>query len=245
METDFDESGGVDAQEGVPVGAGFAKVRDGCAVPRFLLRSHPCAMDGIAAYGEFNATMVAFQQPLGESEINLSYRALAESVGKFGVREIIFGDEYHAGSLLVETVNNTGAQGTCRLRERLPAAEKGVDKRASGIAGSSVNGHAGGFVDGHEVVIFIEDVQRDGFGFGAERRAFGCVESDAFAAVKMEGAFAGGGAVDEHEARFNEFLDAGAGEFGTVRGDETVQASARVFPRDEQFAVGEWHGKIV
>ena len=80
--------------------------------------------------------------------------------------EVVFGDEDDAGGFLVEAMDDAGAKDVAALRERLAAAEKRVDERAFVVAGAGVDDHAGGFVDGEDVVVFVEGFERDGFGFG-------------------------------------------------------------------------------
>jgi len=90
-----------------------------------------------------------------------------------------------------------------------------------------VDGHASGLVDDDEVVVFVEDVEGDGFGFSFEGSARFGLNRDALAATKFL-ARLGRLAVDENEAGIDEFLDAGAGQFSGVRGDKAVKARAGV-----------------
>ena len=73
------------------------------------------------------------------------------------MREIIFGDEHDSGGFLVEAVNDARPQRIAGLRKSLTAAEERVNERAGGISRASVDGHARGFVDDDDVVIFIQD----------------------------------------------------------------------------------------
>jgi len=131
----------------------------------------------------------------------------------------------------------------------LAAAEERVDECAGDRSGAGVNGHAGGFIDDDDVVVFVENVERDGFGLGDDGRALGRFESDFFCAANVLRAFSCGSAIDEDEAGFDEFLNAGAGEFGAAGGDKAVETRAGVFRRSKEFAVcgwrGRWHGEIV
>ena len=163
--------------------------------------------------------------PCDEGDVGFVDGALAEGFAEPGVGGVVFGDEDDAGGFLVEAMNDAGAKGVAGLRERLAAAEEGVDERAGGVAGAGVDGHAGGLVDGDDVVVFVENVERNGFGFGAERRARLRIDGDFFAAVEAVRAF-GGLAVDEDEAAVDEFFHAGAAEIGTVGGDDAVEAVA-------------------
>jgi len=48
--------------------------------------------------------------------------------------------------------------------------EQGVDECAVAVARASVYDHAGGFIDDDDVRVFIEDLDRQVFGLGFERR---------------------------------------------------------------------------
>jgi hypothetical protein len=86
-----------------------------------------------------------------------------------------------------------------------------------------VDDHACGFVDGEDVVIFVEDFERDVFGFGLNRGArLGCY-GDFFTATQAMGGFYML-TVDEDGGGIDEFLDAGTGEVGAVGGDDAVEA---------------------
>jgi len=73
-------------------------------------------------------------------------------------------------SAFVETMHDAGAKRVTALRERLPAAKQRVHQRAAGIACAGVYGHSGWLVDGQDVLVFLENIERNGFGFSAQRR---------------------------------------------------------------------------
>jgi len=146
---------------------------------------------------------------LHEGDVGLFDFATAEGFAELAVRDLIFGDEDDAGSVFVEAVHNAGAEGVATLRESLAAAEESVDERAARGAGSSVHGHAGGLVDGDDVVVFEEDIERNGFGFSAQRWAGLDLDGDALASAKAMRTLGGAG-IHEHKTRFDELLDAAA-----------------------------------
>jgi len=160
------------------------------------------------------------------------------------VSEIAFGDDDRAASVLVQPMNDTGPQRITALRERLAAAEKRVDERPGKIPRSGMDSHAGGLVDDDEVIVFVKHVERDGFGFRFERSARLRLHSDAFAAFEFLARF-GGLAVDENKAGIDEFLDAGAGKFGGVCGDKTVEARAGVIGGCQKLDGSGRHAGIV
>ncbi len=90
-------------------------------------------------------------------------------------------------------MDDAGAEGIAALRERLAAAEEGVDESAGRGAGAGVHGHAGGLVDGDDVGVFVKNVEGDGFGLGAQRRAGLDLDLNALAGAESMGAFGGAG----------------------------------------------------
>jgi hypothetical protein len=195
VQLDFGECGGTDAGEDAPVRAGFASFGENEAATG----GHAEAIFGIAADGGVNAAARFRENAFDERDVNFFYGAEAEGVAEFGVGGVIFGDEDYAGSVFVEAMNDAGAERVATLRERLTAAEQRVDESAAKISGSGVDDHSGGFVDGDDVIVFVEDVERDGFGFGEDGRALGSVDGDEFAAMKAMCAF-GGATIYEDEA---------------------------------------------
>ncbi len=133
--------------------------------------------------------VACFEMAFDEGDVGFFDFAIAEGFAEPGVGEIVFGDEDDAGGFFVEAMDDAGAEDVAALGERLAAAEERVDERAFVIAGAGVDDHAGGLVDGDDVVVFVEDVERDGFGFGADGRARLGGDGDVFAAAQAVGGF--------------------------------------------------------
>src|ERR1700740_3066217 len=105
---------------------------------------------------------------------------------------VVLGYDDEAASLFVEAVNDAGTHLAAHRREASKMMQERVDQRPAialviGRAGAGVYHHAGALVDDCEVVIFVEDVEGDVFGAGAERRARGGAEDgDALAAAEFQ-----------------------------------------------------------
>ena len=65
--------------------------------------------------------------------------------------------------------------------------EQGVDQRAGIDAGAGVHHHARGFVDGHEILVFVEHTQWNRFRLGAQRTQLGGLHIDAVALAQHAG----------------------------------------------------------
>ncbi len=119
--------------------------------------------------------------------------ASGELRGQLAMGGVVFGDHDEAAGFFVEAVDDAGAQLAADLRERAEAVQQGVDQGVAiavgvGGAGAGVDHHTGGFVDDGEVGVFIDNVERDCFGDGAQGRAFDFAEDfDCFAAAEVEG----------------------------------------------------------
>src|SRR5450432_2996409 len=108
-----------------------------------------------------------------------------------------------------------------------------------GGSGAGVDHHAGGFVDYGDVVVFIDNVEWNVFGYGAEGRAFnGAEDFNLFSSAEVERRL---GRFSIHQDFFlrDKLLDAGAAGFGEVRDQELVETLAGVLGGDgEDFILG-------
>ncbi len=168
-----------------------------------------------------------------ESEVGFVDLAGGEHLAELSVGAVVFGNEDEAAGLLVEAVDDAGAEVAADFGELGEVVEEGVDEGAAvagvvgidcGGAGSGVDHHAGGFVDDGEVFVFEEDVEGDVFGEGVEGRGAGCAfDLDGLAAEEFLLGL-GGVAVDADLAGLDEELDAGAGDVGDGVGEILVEA---------------------
>ena len=132
VELDFEERGRTNASEGAPVGASFARAgKDEAAAG-----GHPDAAPGVAGDGEVDDAGGGVEMAFDESDVGLFDFAIAEGFAEFGVSEVVFGDEDDPGGLLVEAMDDAGAEDVAALRERLAATEERVDERAGVVSGA-------------------------------------------------------------------------------------------------------------
>jgi hypothetical protein len=87
--------------------------------------------------------------------------------------------------------------------------------------------HSGRFVDRYEVRIFVQDVEWDFLGLGAERRRSGRLDVDGLAVAHVVRG-PRGAAVDEDAAGLDPILDPGAAELGQTLLEEVVETLAGV-----------------
>lgn len=116
--------------------------------------------------------------------------------------EIVFRHQDDAGSFLVEPVDNSRAQRIPAFGERLAAAKQCVHQSSARVSRAGMYGHTGGFVHDDHIGIFVENVERNGFRFGAHWRTSLRIHHDFLAGTQSMRAF-GGLAVDQHQACFD------------------------------------------
>jgi hypothetical protein len=170
-----------------------------------------------------------------ESDVGFGDLALGEHFAQLAVGAVVFGDEDEAAGVLVEAVDDAGAEVAAYVGEFVEVEEEDVDEGAMaagvgfaggcewGGAGSGVDHHAGGFVDDGEVLVFVEDFEGDVFGDGVEWGGLrGAFDLDGFAAVEFVFGL-GGVAVDADLAGFDEELDTSSGDVGESMGEVLVE----------------------
>src|SRR6266404_1306331 len=130
-------------------------------------------MDGIAADWKVDFAGNFLKLAFYERDVGFLYGTGSKGLGQFRVGIVIFRNEDEAGGLFVETMHDSGTE-RVRLRSAarkiLSAAQERVYERTTGVSRTSMHAHSGGLIDDEQVVVFIEDIQRDGFGFGAKGR---------------------------------------------------------------------------
>ena len=145
---------------------------------------------------------------------------------------VVLGDDDDAAGLLVEPMDDAGAQLAAGRPESLAMWKSRALTRVPrvagvvGSAGAGVNHHAGGLVDDGEVVVLVEDVERNVLGSGVKGCGVGlALDLDLLAAVELE-LGGGDGSVDADLAGVDEQLHAGAADVRQGLGEVGVQAQA-------------------
>ena len=197
-------------------------------------RGHARAAIRIARNGQLNAATLLFQGTLHEGDVSLLDGALAKRLRKPGVRKIIFRHKEDSRSFLVQAMDDAGPQQIAGLREGLPAAQQRVDKRSVRVPRSGVHGHARGFVDGDDVLVLVENIKWDRFGFRAQRRARLKNDLDGVACADLVRIFRRLPVQQDQPAR-DELLHTRAGKFGAPIGNHAIQAQSCVRVRHRDF----------
>src|ERR1019366_3311416 len=154
--TDFDCQQGeaAEAAQNAVFGPGGASLGEA--------RGHAGAANGVAGDGAVDAAAVGFDLAVDEREVHLFDLAVCKLGGEVAVRVVVLSDQQDAGGEAVEAVDNAGAEFAGDTRQGIEAAEQCVDEGAGVHPGAGVDHHAGGLIDGNQVVIFVEDREWDG-----------------------------------------------------------------------------------
>ena len=169
VEGAFDEAGAV-----ALLGEDFV-VGDGGFAGAGVDDGHLLAIDGMAAdVGEDGVGV--FEGGLGgDGVVDFGGGFAFGKLGEEGLHGAVgFGDDDAAGGVFVETVHDAGTFDAVDAGELVSAMmEEGVDEGAIGIASGGVDDHAVGFVENDEVLVFVEDVERDVLGDELEGNGLG------------------------------------------------------------------------
>ncbi len=105
--------------------------------------------------------------------------------------------------------------------------KESVDERAGPVPAGGVHDEPGLFVDGDEVLIFKDDVQRDIFGERLRGGKLGERDADTVAGAEDGGGF-GGAIVDHDDSGFDELLKHGAGIIGEAVAKVQIDALLQI-----------------
>ena len=94
---------------------------------------------------------------------------------------VVLGDEHHAARVLVEAMDDAGAELAADAAQVVHVKEQRVDERLVGVAGGGMDDQAGGLVDHDDVVVLVEDREREVLRLDGRRSGGGDVDLDRLA----------------------------------------------------------------
>jgi hypothetical protein len=131
---------------------------------------------------------------------------------------------HHAAGVLVEAVDDAGAQLAADAGQIGAVGEQGVDQGAARVSGRRMDDQAGRLVDDDQVRILVEDGQRDRLGGELDRRRRTQPDLDPVAVAELGARLVDGGAVQADVPLLDQPLDLGAGQLRVAAGEEGVEA---------------------
>lgn len=196
---------------------------------------HSLAILGMAADRSLELALVGFESAPCNRKVGAAEAAVAELRRKRPMRNIVASDDDQPGCPFVEPVDDARSRLSARCRPCAPAAQQRVHEGAGLMARRWMDDHARGFVDDHEVLILVDDLERDLLGRGRHFICLGDLQLDNVTNRHTVGRIRRF-SVDAYEMTLDEARRSRPAEIARVLRDETVEPGRGGF-RD-QPAVG-------
>jgi len=214
VQRDFDERGALQMFKGSVSRAGGAAAADG----------HAFTVGLMALDGGVNLALGGGELPADDGFVDFFDFTPGELSGESQVGGVVFGDDEATAGFFVEPMDNSGPRDPANATKAARAMmEQRIDQGVFGVARRRMDDQPGRFVQGQEVVIFVEDFQRNVFRLGYGGLGLRPVDSDDFAGAGTVGGF-GVAPVDLNMTLMEESLDGAARNAGKLRGQVGVEA---------------------
>jgi hypothetical protein len=142
------------------------------------------------------------------------------------VRAIALGDDHRAAGVLVEPVDDAGAERAADPAEVPAMKQQRVDQRAAGMSGRGMHDQAGRLVDGDQVGVLVQHGERQVLGDQLDRLGGRDVDLDRVAGAHPLAGLGDRRAMDPDLRAVDQPLDPGARQRGDDRGDQRVDPLA-------------------
>src|SRR5579864_1132760 len=161
-----------------------------------------------------------------DGEVDPAESPVAELRRKGPVARVVARDDDEPRRPFVETMNDARPRDAAGGGPHAAASEQRVDERAGLVAGSRVHDHAGRFVDHRDVVVPVQDLERDVLG---HRRRLVCLRHLDFNDVTWRDAVGGLSrpSVEPDQVALDQARGGSAAQVGSLLGDEAVQPQRR------------------
>src|SRR5579862_4929850 len=207
-------------------------VRDSFAAAGLTGR-HADAANAVAADAGRDSAGLFLDPSMDQGNVFLFYFSFGELLGEFAMGFVILRDHDEAAGFFIETMNNAWAHLSANSREAREMMQKRIDECAPVArifrgSGPGMYHHPRRLVDDGQVVIFVEDIERNLFGNGTQRGAIGgTVNRDALAPTEFQGRLCG--CVIDDDLFFRDKLLDPRPAYIEVQGEELVEALAGIF----------------
>ena len=190
--------------------------------------------------------MGAVRRAPGEGEIAALERLAAtpmvgELRGQRAVGAIVLRHHHETGRVLVEPVHDPGPPLAADPRKAVAAMRnQRIDQRSGPVAGRGMNDEIAGFVDDDDVLVLVNDVERDGLGRRLGRLGRRNVEPDGGAAIDAVVRIADRLPVDRNGAGLDQDFEPGPRQSGDMAGKHAVEPLAGFLGGDEDRSLRGW-----
>ncbi len=131
---------------------------------------HAYSPDRVSLDGCFDPSRVCPGDTLDEREVGFRHLTRSELRRERLMRCVVARDHNNAAGFAVETMDDAGPVIAADIRELAEAMQKRVHQRSRVLSRAGVHRHPCGFIHRDQIVIDIEDVERQVFRFRAQRR---------------------------------------------------------------------------
>jgi len=119
--------------------------------------------------------------PPDERHVFLLDFPIVKLPGQFLVGAIVFGDDHQSRGPAIEPVHDSRPCFPAYATEILYVMQQRIHDGSSRMAGSRVNHHPRGFIEDHDVGIFVDDAKRERLWFGSGCPDLRKIDHEAFA----------------------------------------------------------------
>ena len=223
-------------EEGVASGA-LQQAVAGAALSAIGGYGHAGTAAGVAPDGDVYDAGVLGWGALNQRQIALFDGPVLNLLRQVVMSAFVLGGNHQAGGVLVQAVDDAGANLAADALDVGAEGEQAVDQRPVWVPRAGVGGQPGRLVNYHQVSVLVNDGQGDVLRDGDRwpRRRNGEQHP-------VAGAYPVGGLhdlpVDQHIAAVNELAQAAAGEADVLPGEELVEPSLSLFNDDVVLRYG-------
>ena len=125
---------------------------------------HLLAVADVAADRRVDRAEVVLDHAFDDRDVLALRLLVLELGGKGVVGEVVLRDHQEPGGVLVDAVDDPGAERSADPGKVLEMMEQRVHERPGVVAGGGMDDHPGGLVDDDDVLILVDDRERDVFG---------------------------------------------------------------------------------
>ena len=160
-----------------PMGHGF---------PAALPDSHFLPCMGVTVDRRIDRAALPVRYPPDKGKIAAPHWPRAAVIGELRrerlMGEVVLGDDHQSGGIFVQPVHDAGAPDAADAGQaRAAMGDQRIDQRAGLVPGRGVHHQSPGLVDDNDVVVLVDDIERDILALGLRGGGLGYVDCDRIA----------------------------------------------------------------
>ena len=145
------------------------------------------------------------------------------------------GHQQQSAGLFVQPMHDPRSQFSAGSREFAKMVQQSIHQGSAALAGAGMHDHARGLVDHRQPIIFIDNLQRNVFGRGAQCRPLQVADEHDVVAFAQPQSRLFAFAIDLNPAFGNQLLNTGAADLRQLRGEKLVETAAYIVFAHHKF----------